>query len=107
MMAAALRTPGSCLFDKQIYNVYAFSEWRSFSFTKASASYGIRKGRQGIISKHGAGFETACQVFFDPFVRVEDASVAEEKREASHVTRERDDSHYFSAVRDAIGTEVL
>jgi hypothetical protein len=54
------------------------------------------------ISKHGVGFETACQVFFDPFVRVEDASVAEEKREASHVTRERDDSHYFSAVRDAM-----
>jgi hypothetical protein len=37
----------------------------------------------GNISKHGVGFETACQVFFDPFVRVEDASVAEEKREAA------------------------
>ncbi len=34
-------------------------------------------------SKHGIGFETACQVFFDPFVRIEDAAVTEEKREAA------------------------
>ena len=25
--------------------------------------------------KHGVGFEQACQVFFDPFVRMEDAGI--------------------------------
>ncbi len=35
------------------------------------------------VSKHGIGFEVACQVFFDPFVRIEDASTAEERRAAA------------------------
>jgi uncharacterized protein len=32
--------------------------------------------------KHGVKFETACEVFFDPFLRVEDATAAEEQRDA-------------------------
>jgi uncharacterized protein len=28
-------------------------------------------------------FETACQVFFDPFIRIEDATVDEESRDAA------------------------
>lgn len=35
------------------------------------------------IAKHGVAFETACEVFFDPFLRVEDAGIVEgEPREA-------------------------
>jgi uncharacterized DUF497 family protein len=35
------------------------------------------------LKNHGISFQTACQVFFDPFLHVEDAgSVEEEKREA-------------------------
>jgi uncharacterized protein len=33
-------------------------------------------------SKHGVSFETACEAFFDPFLRIEDASVAGEQRNA-------------------------
>lgn len=35
------------------------------------------------LSKHGIRFEEACEVFFDPFVRVEDASVPDEARDAA------------------------
>jgi uncharacterized DUF497 family protein len=35
------------------------------------------------LAKHGVSFEEACEVFFDPFVRVEDASVPEELRDAA------------------------
>ena len=34
-------------------------------------------------SKHGTSFETACQVFFDPFLQVEDASTDGERRDAA------------------------
>jgi uncharacterized DUF497 family protein len=34
-------------------------------------------------SKHGVRFEIACQVFFDPFLRTEDATVDEEPRDAA------------------------
>jgi len=33
--------------------------------------------------KHGVSFEVACQVFFDPFIRIEDASGGGERREAA------------------------
>ena len=33
--------------------------------------------------KHGVSFEVACQVFFDPFIRIEDASIGEEQRDAA------------------------
>lgn len=35
------------------------------------------------LAKHGVSFELACQVFFDPFVRTEDASIDEEIRHAA------------------------
>ena len=35
------------------------------------------------VSKHGVSFEMACQVFFDPFVRIEDASAGEEPRDSA------------------------
>lgn len=37
----------------------------------------------GNVAKHGVRFEQACQVFFDPFVKTEDASIATEQREAA------------------------
>ena len=33
--------------------------------------------------KHGVRFETACEVFFDPFLCIEDATVDEETRDAA------------------------
>ena len=35
------------------------------------------------IDKHGVAFEKACQVFFDPFVRLENASDQGEARDAA------------------------
>jgi len=35
------------------------------------------------LSKHGVSFEAACQIFFDPFIRLEDASTGEEERDAA------------------------
>jgi uncharacterized DUF497 family protein len=35
------------------------------------------------LSKHGVSFEVACQIFFDPFLRLEDASTGEEERDAA------------------------
>ena len=35
------------------------------------------------LDKHGIAFEKACQVFFDPFVRLEDASDRGEPRSAA------------------------
>jgi len=34
------------------------------------------------IAKHGVRFEEACEVFFDPLLRFDDASVPEEARQA-------------------------
>ena len=34
------------------------------------------------LAKHGVAFELACQVFFDPFLRVVDAAVPGESRDA-------------------------
>jgi uncharacterized DUF497 family protein len=34
-------------------------------------------------SKHGVRFETACEIFFDPMVRLEEAGVEDEARDAA------------------------
>ncbi len=31
----------------------------------------------------GSVFEVACQIFFDPFIRIEDASAGDEQRDAA------------------------
>lgn len=62
------------------------------------------------ISKHGVTFESACQVFFDPFVRLVDATDGNEPREAAvglaedwtvlfvvHVVRDQDAIRIISA----------
>jgi uncharacterized DUF497 family protein len=35
------------------------------------------------VVKHGVSFELACQVFFDPLIRMEDAGISEEQRDAA------------------------
>ena len=35
------------------------------------------------LSKHGVSFEVACQIFFDPFIRLEEAGIDEEERDAA------------------------
>ncbi len=60
--------------------------------------------------KHGVGFEKACQVFFDPFLRLEDATGDREQRAAAigltedwtvlfgvHLLRESDSIRIISA----------
>ena len=45
-------------------------------------------------AKHGAGFEAACDAFFDPAFLTEDASVEEESRMALIGTNLQDDLLY-------------
>jgi uncharacterized protein len=62
------------------------------------------------LAKHGVRFEAACEVFFDPFVRLEDATDGEEPRDAAvgltedwtllfvvHILREGDSIRIISA----------
>lgn len=35
------------------------------------------------LAKHGVSFEQAREVFFDPFIRIEDASVRDDRRNAA------------------------
>jgi uncharacterized DUF497 family protein len=35
------------------------------------------------VNKHGVSFDLACQVFFDPLIRMEDASIGGEVRDAA------------------------
>jgi uncharacterized DUF497 family protein len=64
----------------------------------------------GNFSKHGISFESACQIFFDPLLRFEDASDGSEQRDAAiglssdwtllfvvHVLREADVIRIVSA----------
>jgi hypothetical protein len=65
---------------------------------------------QANFKKHGVRFEKACEVFFDPFVRLADATAEDEAREAVigltedwtllfvvHVVRERGAIRVISA----------
>jgi uncharacterized DUF497 family protein len=62
------------------------------------------------VTKHGVSFEKACEVFFDPFLLLEDAGVIKERRDAVigltedwallfvvHALREEDDIRIISA----------
>lgn len=42
----------------------------------------VEKARANL-REHGLSFETACEVFFDPFVRLIDAGSEEETRDAA------------------------
>jgi len=62
------------------------------------------------LGKHGISFEKACEVFFDPFVILDDAGPTDEEREAAigmnedwdllfvvHILREEDTIRIISA----------
>lgn len=81
--------------------VYAGQRFR-WDMDKAQANF----------KKHGVRFEQACEVFFDPFVRIADATAENEAREAVigltgnwtllfvvHVARERGVIRIISARR--------
>ena len=72
------------------------------------------------LDKHGIAFEKACQVFFDPFVRLHDASDQGEARSAARtdrrlvdalrrslVERERFYPHHLSAVGLGTGKKIV
>ena len=69
--------------DIDIYNVYTISSWTSRSSTWANRFIWDERKLSLNLRKHGISFETACQVFFDPFLRIEDASSGGEHRSAA------------------------
>ena len=50
---------------------------------KASCSSGDSDKADSNVEKHGVSFHAACEVFFDPFVKIVDASNPTESREAA------------------------
>ena len=71
--------------------------------------WNVQKAQTNLL-KHGLTFEQACEVFFDPFIRVVDASAEEEARDAvigvnssfcgSYPTRRRLFPNYISSEGD-------
>ncbi len=53
----------------------------SFIFQDITFIWNVQKAQINI-RKHGVSFEQACEVFFDPFIRVVDASAINETRDA-------------------------
>jgi len=53
----------------------------SFIFQGIKFLWDLKKAQINL-QKHGVNFEQACEVFFDPFIRVLDASVEDEARDA-------------------------
>ena len=54
----------------------------SYEFLGLLFEWDVEKARANL-RKHGLSFETACEVFFDPFVRLIDAGSSEETRDAA------------------------
>jgi uncharacterized protein len=80
-------------------------------FSQANGFGGTWKAHSNL-AKHGIRFEQACEVFFDPFVRLLDATPEDEAREAAlgltedwtllfvvHAVRENDIIRIISARR--------
>jgi uncharacterized protein len=66
-----------------IYNVYTFNTM-NFAFELQGQVFEWDTGKAAAnLRKHRVSFESACQVFFDPFVRLMDASPQGEAREAA------------------------
>lgn len=55
---------------------------RRYELNGVSFVWDVAKARRNM-AKHGVSFEAAATVFFDPFIRIEDASRAEESRDAA------------------------
>lgn len=80
-----------------------------FTYGGQGFCWNPEKARSNLL-KHGIRFEQACEVFFDPFVRMLDAAAEDEAREAAlgltedwtllfvvHVVREGTDIRIISA----------
>jgi hypothetical protein len=101
----------------RIYNVYTFPPMDvTFELQHQVFEWNLEKAAANL-SKHHVSFEKACEVFFDPFVRVVDASDQGEPREAAigltedwaplfvvHVVRNEDTIRIISA-RPATASE--
>jgi len=76
--------PGAESFDTRIYILYTlFSEMDvHFTYGGQRFCWNPEKARSNLF-KHGICFEQACEIFFDPFVQILDASAQDEAREAA------------------------
>src|ERR1700761_3725099 len=54
---------------------------REYFFHGQGFIWDAEKARSNVVN-HGIGFEQACEVFFDPFCILEDASTDDERRDA-------------------------
>jgi uncharacterized protein len=93
-----------------IYNVYT-PERSGYRLHLAGPALCVGFGKAAANAvKHGVTFETACEIFFDPFVKIEDASSEGDQREAAiglteawellfivHLLREEDAIRIISA----------
>jgi uncharacterized protein len=68
--------------DCLIYNVYTSIVDRHVEFGSLQFVWDETKALSNF-SKHGVRFEEACEVFFDPLLRIVDASDQEESRQAA------------------------
>lgn len=97
--------------DRRIYIIYTLSCKMDVHFIYAGQRFrwDSEKARSNLM-KHGVRFEQACEVFFDPFVRLVDATPEDEAREAAlglteewvllfvvHVVREEETIRIISA----------
>jgi uncharacterized DUF497 family protein len=67
--------------DRRTYNVYTFKTDIHFLHQGQSFVWDRDKASSNI-AKHSSTFEEACQIFFDPFLRVDDAGTGDEERHA-------------------------
>lgn len=65
-----------------IYNVYTFNAIELYFLYHGQRFVWDSEKASSNAGKHGVRFEMACQVFLDPFIRIEDASFGEERRDA-------------------------
>lgn len=68
--------------DEEIYKVYT-SDVDVLFFHRGQQFLWDADKAAANLQKHGVRFESACEVFFDPFVRQTDASVESETRDAA------------------------
>lgn len=67
--------------DRDIQHIYDFDGNCHFLYLGQRFTWDAAKASANA-AKHGIRFETACQVFFDPFLATEDATASSEQREA-------------------------
>jgi hypothetical protein len=66
--------------DTSIYNVYTLAVDRHVELDSLQFVWNEAKAAVNL-AKHGVRFEAACEVFFDPLLRVTDAMIESESRQ--------------------------